>query len=90
MVEQKKALAGKATLGTVIGELGKSASHLWKLVLPDANGQPHDVAHLVGMMEVLWQAQAFRHGGTAVQPKSRRQDEDEARAVVPLAAVLVH
>jgi hypothetical protein len=39
------------------------------------------------MMDVLWEAQVSRHGGA---PKSRRQDEDEAKAVVPLAAVLVH
>lgn len=87
LVEHKNASAGKATLGTVIGQLGKTAPHKWELALPDTNGQPRDVAPLVAMMEMLWHAQVSRHGGA---PKSRRQDENEARAVVPLAAVLVH
>jgi len=87
LVEQKKANAGNATLGTVIGELGKNAPHKWELALPDLGGHPRDVGHVVGMMELLWHAQVSRHGGA---PKSRRQVEEEARSVVPLAAVLVH
>jgi len=51
LVEQKRANAGNATLGTVIGQLGKTAPHKWELALPDTNGQPRNVAHLVGMME---------------------------------------
>ncbi|NYF57876.1 hypothetical protein [Micromonospora purpureochromogenes] len=87
LVLRKKAAAGTAGLGDVIGVLKSSQFPLWEIGLPDKTGQPRDVGSLVGMMETLWQAQVSRHGGS---PKSRRQDEDEARAVVPLAAVLVH
>ncbi|WP_433302298.1 hypothetical protein ACQP2F_08650 [Actinoplanes sp. CA-030573] len=87
MVENRKANAGSATLGTVIGELRHNSSHKWELALPDATGHPREVGNLVGMMEILWQAQVSRHGGA---PKSRRQDDDEARAIVPLASLLVH
>jgi hypothetical protein len=87
LVQANLTAQNRATLGTVIGVLNGSASHLWELALPDANGQPRNVAHLVGMMQMLWQAQVSRHGGA---PKSRRQDEDEAKTVVPLAAVIVH
>jgi hypothetical protein len=87
LVQPKKATGGTATLGTVIGELSGTAFQNWELALPKRDGQPRDVAYLVGMMEILYHAQVSRHGGA---PKSRRQNEDEARAVVPLAAVLVH
>jgi hypothetical protein len=87
LVQPNLAAQNRATLGTVIGELSNSAAHLWELALPETNGQPRDVVPLVGMLQALWQAQVSRHGGA---PKSRRQDEDEARTVVPLAAVIVH
>jgi hypothetical protein len=86
LVEQKKAAAGSATLGTVIGELGKNSPHKWELVLPGKDGQPSEVMPIVSMMEALWQAQCSRHGGA---PKSRRQSQDEAEAAVHLAALLV-
>ncbi|GII26503.1 hypothetical protein [Planosporangium mesophilum] len=86
LVEHRKAENGKATLGTVIGELGKNASHKWELALPDKDGDPQSVEHLVGMMQLLWQGQVSRHGGA---PKSRRQGQPEAEAAVHLAALLV-
>ncbi len=87
LVQPSLATQNRATLGTVIGELSTNAGHLWELALPGTNGQPRDVVPVVSMMQALWQAQVSRHGGA---PKSRRQDEDEAKAVVPLAAVIVH
>ncbi|WP_433530970.1 hypothetical protein ACQPYA_02240 [Micromonospora sp. CA-263727] len=86
LVEAKKAENGKATLGTVIGELAKNSGHRWELVLPGPTGAPRDVTPLVSMLELLWQAQVSRHGGA---PKSRRQDQAEAEAAVHLAATLV-
>ncbi|MFG3423690.1 hypothetical protein [Micromonospora sp. NPDC048063] len=85
-VEQKKAAANSATLGTVIGELGKNAPHKWELMLPGKDGQPSEVGPIVSMMEALWHAQLSRHGGA---PKSRRQNQDEAEAAVHLAVLLV-
>lgn len=85
LVEQKKAAAGKATLGTVLGEL-RNAGHRWELVLPGADGQPCDVEPLKTMMETLWQAQRSRHGGG---PNSRRQKSEEAEAALHLAVLLV-
>lgn len=86
LVEQKKAEAGTATLGTVIGHLGKNAPDKWELALPGKDGQPGGVEPIVSMMETLWQAQLSRHGGA---PKSRRQNQDEAEAAVHLAVLLV-
>ncbi|MET9297787.1 hypothetical protein ABZX66_00555 [Micromonospora aurantiaca] len=86
LVEQKRAEAGSATLGTVIGVLSKNAPHKWELVLPGKDGQPSGVEPIVSMMEALWQAQCSRHGGA---PKSRRQSQDEAEAAVHLAVLLV-
>lgn len=86
LVEPKKAQAGTATLGTVIGELGKNAPHKWELVLPGKDGQPSGAGPIVSMMQTLWEAQLSRHGGA---PKSRRQSQDEAEAAVHLAVLLV-
>ncbi|MFI7510489.1 hypothetical protein ACIBSS_27095 [Micromonospora aurantiaca] len=86
LVEVKKAENGKATLGTVIGELANNSGHKWELVLPGPTGAPRDVTPLVTMLELLWQAQVSRHGGA---PKSRRQEQAEAEAAVHLAATLV-
>ncbi|WBC14016.1 hypothetical protein O7600_23320 [Micromonospora sp. WMMA1998] len=86
LVQEKKAEAGSATLGTVIGELGKNAPHKWELVLPGKDGQPSGVEPIVSMMQTLWEAQLSRHGGA---PKSRRQNQDEAEAAVHLAVLLV-
>jgi hypothetical protein len=86
LVEERKAENGKATLGTVIGELRHNAGHKWEMILPGSDGSPRDVAPLVTMLEVLWQAQVSRHGGA---PKSRRQDQAEAEAAFHLATTLV-
>jgi hypothetical protein len=85
LVERKKAASGTATLGTALGELRNSFA-TWELVLPGQDGQPRDIGHLIGMMELLWQSQVSRHGGA---PKSRRQSPAEAQAAVHLAVVLV-
>ncbi|WP_344216649.1 hypothetical protein [Kribbella sancticallisti] len=87
LVDPKRAIKDQSTLGTVIKELRQGSPDRWELTLPNRAGQSRDVVHLVGMMEILWQAQRSRHGGGA---SSRRQVDDEARAVVPLAALLVH
>jgi hypothetical protein len=85
LVEQKKAASGTATLGTALGELRNSFAK-WELVLPGQDGQPRDISHLIGMMELLWHSQISRHGGA---PKSRRQSPGEAQAAVHLAVILV-
>ncbi len=73
-----------ATLGQVLGELGGPNSGNWKLILPGSD-QSQDVAPLVAMLRLLW-PNHDRHGGTA--PKRAPSDE-EARAVVTLAATIV-
>lgn len=85
LVEPKKAAAGKATLGSVIGEL-RNSWHRWELALPGTDGQPRGVESLVGKMETLWEAQRSRHGGGN---NSRRQTQEEAEAAVHLAVLLV-
>lgn len=85
LVEEKKAAAGKATLGTAIGEL-RNSGHRWGLVLPDTDGQPRGVESFVAMMETLWDAQRSRHGGGS---NSRRQSQEEAEAALHLAVLLV-
>lgn len=84
-VQPAHAANGKATLGTVIGEL-KNSSHRWQLALPGPDGGPGDVTLLTTMLTALWQAQVSRHAGA---PKSRRQKQSEAEAAVHLAATLV-
>jgi hypothetical protein len=74
----------KATLGTVIGELAGQNGAQWRMVLP-GNNQDHDVAHLVAMLRLIW-PNHDRHGGST--PK-RAPSEQEARAVVTLAATIV-
>jgi hypothetical protein len=85
MVEPARAASGKATLGTVIGQL-KNAGHRWELVIPGLDGAPTDVTSLVAMLTLLWQGQVSRHAGA---PKSRRQKQSEAEAAVHLTATLV-
>jgi hypothetical protein len=61
----------KATLGTVLGELTGQNRTQWKLVLP-GNNQDHDVAHLVGMLRLVW-PNHDRHGGaTKDRPLNRK------------------
>jgi hypothetical protein len=73
-----------ATLGNVVGELGGQNGAQWKLVLP-GNNQDHDVAHLVGMLRLMW-PNHDRHGGAMTK---RTPSQQEARAVVTLAATIV-
>jgi hypothetical protein len=75
---------GKATLSHVIGELGGQQAAQWEMVLP-GHDKTHDVAPLVAMLRLIW-PNHDRHGGTA--PK-RTPSEQEARAVVTLAATIV-
>ncbi|GLY96571.1 hypothetical protein [Actinoplanes sp. NBRC 103695] len=86
LVEPARATRGKATLGTVIGEL-RNSGHRWELALPGPEGAPADVSAVVAMLGLLWQSQLSRHAGA---PKSRRQEQPEAEAAVHLAAALVH
>jgi hypothetical protein len=74
----------KATLGAVRGHLD-SQGNLWEMILPGRN-QNHDVAPLVGMLDVIW-PNHDRHGGGQV-PK-RTPSMEEAPAVVTLAATIV-
>jgi hypothetical protein len=73
----------KPNLGHVVGQL-RNQGGLWKLVLPGKD-QDHDVAPLVGMLDLVW-PNHDRHGGPT--PK-RTPSEQEARAVVTLAATIV-
>lgn len=73
----------KPNLGHVVGQLRNQGS-AWKLVLPGKD-QDHDVAPLVGMLDLVW-PNHDRHGGPT--PK-RTPSEPEARAVVTLAATIV-
>jgi hypothetical protein len=72
-----------ATLGSVLGHL-RSQGNLWKMVLPGKD-QSHDVAPLVGMLDVIW-PNVDRHPGV---PTTRSPTTEEARAVVTLAATIV-
>jgi hypothetical protein len=74
----------KPNLGHVVGQLGNQGAQ-WKLVLPGKN-QDHDVAPLVGMLDLIW-PNHDRHGGG--QTPKRTPSAQEARAVVTLAATIV-
>jgi hypothetical protein len=74
----------KATLGTVLGELAGQNGAQWKMVLP-GNNQDHEVPPLVSMLRLMW-PNHDRHGGPS--PK-RMPSEQEARAVVTLAATIL-
>lgn len=73
----------KANLGGVVGEL-RNQGHVWQLALPGKN-QDNDVAPLVGMLDAIW-PNVDRHPGQAT---NRPPTEQEARAVVTLAATIV-
>ncbi|WP_374159386.1 hypothetical protein ACEWX3_10585 [Mycobacterium sp. G7A2] len=75
---------GNATLSNVVGELAGQNGAQWRLVLP-GNDQTHDVGALVAMLRLMW-PNHDRHGGST--PK-RTASEQEARAVVTLAATIV-
>jgi hypothetical protein len=73
----------KPNLGHAVGQL-RNQGQLYKLVLPgkDLN---HDVGPLVGMLDLIW-PNVDRHPGVAT---TRPPTEEEARAVVALAATIV-
>ncbi|ORM33169.1 hypothetical protein BFL43_14590 [Williamsia sp. 1135] len=73
----------KPNLGHVVGQL-RNQPNQWRLVLPGKD-QDHDVAPLVGMLDLIW-PNHDRHGGPT--PK-RRPSNQEARAVVTLTATIV-
>jgi len=85
LVQKNAAHGRKSTLGSVLGELRKNQFAKWELLLPGQDGEPRDIAHLLGMVELLWHSQVSRHGG----PESRRQLLVEARAAVQIAVILV-
>lgn len=87
LIQPAQAARGRATLGTVIGELRGNSFGRWELLLPGQDGQPRDITHLIGMMELLWHSHVSRHGGA---PKSRRQLQAEAEAMLHLAVTLTH
>lgn len=74
----------KATLSNVIGELEGKNGVAWKMLFPDSNVD-HDVAPLVSILRLLW-PNPDRHGGSS---NKRVPSENEARAVVTLAATIV-
>lgn len=74
----------KPNLGHVVGQL-RNQGQLWKLTLPGKD-LDHDVAPLVGMLNIIW-PNHDRHGGG--QTTKRTPSEQEARAVVTLAATLI-
>lgn len=86
LVLPASAAAGKATLGTVIGELKNNSGHKWQFVIPGQDGEPQDAERIVVMLELLWQGQVSRHAGGH---HNRPQTQAEAEAAVHLAAVLV-
>lgn len=74
---------GKATLGTIIRDIGAKPAK-WQLAIrPNDEGGVDEVRR---MMKLLWEGQTSRHGGiTPTQPETA----EAARAAVLLAAVLV-
>lgn len=73
----------KANLGGVVGEL-RNQGHVWKMVLPGKDDD-NNVAPLVGILDGIW-PNIDRHQGTGT---TRPPTEQEARAVVTLAATIV-
>ena len=73
----------KPNLGHAVGQL-RSQGHLWKLVLPGKE-LDHDVAPLVGMLDLIW-PNVDRHPGVST---TRPPTPEESRAAVTLAATIV-
>jgi hypothetical protein len=73
----------KPNLGHAVGQL-RNQGHLYKLAVPGKD-LDHDVAPLVGMLDVIW-PNVDRHPGVAT---TRPPTAEEARAVVTLAATIV-
>ncbi|MGB2556537.1 hypothetical protein [Cellulosimicrobium cellulans] len=73
----------KQTLGTMIRDI-KAKPAKWKFVIAEANVSGVDTT--LNMMQMLWDGQTSRHGGTG---PTRDETPEEARAAVHLAAALV-
>ncbi|MGJ5667899.1 hypothetical protein QLG13_08520 [Rhodococcus aetherivorans] len=75
----------KATLSDVVGTLRRNDGNKWRCSLPGKD-ESHDVAPLVGTLDLIWPNTVDRHGGNA---SNRPPTEAEARTVVSLAVALV-
>lgn len=73
----------RATLGTIIGQLG-SQGHLYTTA--GESGENDGIASVVAMMQVLWQQQTDRHGANPTLPATQARVE----FLLPIAAALVH
>ncbi|MGW1504763.1 hypothetical protein ACWCQW_40875 [Streptomyces mirabilis] len=74
----------KATLGTMLGEIGNARTKFSTVITTPAGKDP--IAPIEGMMRTLWDGQTSRHGKkTATVPETL----EAARAGVHLAAALV-
>ncbi|PWS50500.1 hypothetical protein DLE01_17880 [Streptomyces sp. FT05W] len=75
---------GRATLGTMLGEIGNARQKFTSVISTPAGGDP--IAPAEAMMRALWDGQTSRHGKqTGTVPETL----DAARAGVHLAATLV-
>ncbi|MFF2223169.1 hypothetical protein ACFVV7_07650 [Streptomyces globisporus] len=75
---------GRATLGTMLGEIGNARSKFTTVISTPPNGDP--IAPVEAMMRALWDGQTTRHGK---QTPSVPETLEAARAGVHLAATLV-
>jgi hypothetical protein len=76
---------GRATLGTVLGEL-RANSARWRIAIEHGSDHAGDVQPLVAMAETLWTGQTDRH---AASGPTRSVSRDAAEAAVFLVATLV-
>ncbi|MFJ1900403.1 hypothetical protein [Streptomyces sp. NPDC088115] len=75
---------GRATLGTMLGEIGNARTKFTTVISTPPSGDP--IAPMEAMMRVLWDGQTSRHGKqTGTVPETL----EAARAGVHLAATLV-
>ncbi|MFJ8644370.1 hypothetical protein [Streptomyces sp. NPDC093610] len=75
---------GRATLGTMLGEIGNARAKFTTVISTPPSGEP--IAPMEAMMRALWDGQTSRHGKqTGTVPETL----DAARASVHLAATLV-
>ncbi|MEH0564424.1 hypothetical protein QBA37_35225 [Streptomyces silvae] len=75
---------GRATLGTMLGEIGNARAKFTSVISTPPSGDP--IAPMEAMMRALWEGQTSRHGKrTGTVPETL----EAARAGVHLAATLV-
>lgn len=74
----------RATLGTMLGEIGAARAKFTTAIATTATGDP--VAVVETMMRTLWDGQTSRHGK---QTPTRQESLEAARAAVYLAVTLV-